>query len=61
VFIAKGKEDALATRNLVVGESVYGEKRVSVQEPATDPGAHSLLIFSYDFKNYFNPGNFLLI
>lgn len=27
----KGKEDALATRNLVPGESVYGEKRVSVK------------------------------
>lgn len=32
VFIVKGKEDALATRNLVVGESVYGEKRVSVDD-----------------------------
>ncbi|XP_039127264.1 rRNA 2'-O-methyltransferase fibrillarin 2-like isoform X1 [Dioscorea cayenensis subsp. rotundata] len=31
VFIAKGKEDALCTRNLVSGESVYGEKRVAVQ------------------------------
>ena len=30
VFLARGKEDALVTRNLVVGESVYGEKRVSV-------------------------------
>jgi len=34
VYIVKGKEDALATKNMVVGESVYGEKRVSVQ---TDP------------------------
>ena len=32
VFIVKGKEDALATKNMVVGESVYGEKRVSVDE-----------------------------
>ncbi|MCP9264791.1 Fibrillarin [Dirofilaria immitis] len=31
VFIIKGREDALGTRNLVVGESVYGEKRVSVE------------------------------
>ncbi|VDK62192.1 unnamed protein product [Onchocerca ochengi] len=31
VFIVKGKEDALGTRNLVMGESVYGEKRVSVE------------------------------
>lgn len=32
VFIAKGKEDALVTTNMVVGESVYGEKRVAVEE-----------------------------
>lgn len=31
VFIARGKEDVLATRNMVVGESVYGEKRMSVE------------------------------
>lgn len=31
IFIARGKEDALVTRNLVVGESVYGEKRVAVE------------------------------
>lgn len=31
VFVAKGKEDALCTKNMVPGESVYGEKRVSVQ------------------------------
>ncbi|CAL9085313.1 unnamed protein product, partial [Musa textilis] len=31
VFVAKGKEDALCTKNVVSGESVYGEKRVSVQ------------------------------
>lgn len=30
----KGKEDSLATRNMVVGESVYGEKRVSVEDEA---------------------------
>lgn len=33
VFIAKGaKESLLVTKNLVPGESVYGEKRVSVEE-----------------------------
>eukprot|EP01018_Ginkgo_biloba_P027294 Gb_33899 [translate_table: standard] len=31
VFIAKAKEDALVTKNMVTGESVYGEKRISVQ------------------------------
>jgi rRNA 2'-O-methyltransferase fibrillarin len=30
VFIARGKEDALCTRNLVPGDSVYGEKRIAV-------------------------------
>lgn len=35
MFIARGKEDALVTKNLVVGESVYGEKRVSVEEGET--------------------------
>ncbi|TKR60563.1 hypothetical protein L596_027792 [Steinernema carpocapsae] len=37
VFIVKGKEDALATKNLVPGESVYQEKRVSVQETGDTP------------------------
>ncbi|KAF5201677.1 rRNA 2'-O-methyltransferase fibrillarin [Thalictrum thalictroides] len=31
VFLARGREDALVTRNLVPGEAVYGEKRVAVQ------------------------------
>jgi len=31
VFVARGKEDALVTKNLTPGESVYGEKRISVQ------------------------------
>ncbi|KFD69252.1 hypothetical protein M514_04544 [Trichuris suis] len=30
--MARGREDALVTLNLVPGESVYGEKRVSVEE-----------------------------
>ncbi|KAK7433855.1 Small subunit processome complex component [Stygiomarasmius scandens] len=30
IFIAKGKEELLVTKNLVPGESVYGEKRISV-------------------------------
>ena len=32
VFICLGKEDDLVTKNLVPGESVYGEKRVSISE-----------------------------
>ena len=31
VFITRAKEDALCTRNMCPGESVYGEKHVSVQ------------------------------
>lgn len=30
VFIARGKEDLLVTKNIVPGESTYGEKRISV-------------------------------
>lgn len=33
MFIARGKEDALVTLNLVPGEAVYGEKRIAVEEP----------------------------
>jgi len=35
VFIAKGKEDALVTKNLIPGESVYGEKRIAHEEGDT--------------------------
>ncbi|RIA90589.1 Fibrillarin-domain-containing protein [Glomus cerebriforme] len=31
IFVARGKEDLLVTKNLVSGESVYGEKRISVE------------------------------
>lgn len=31
VFIARGREDALVTLNMVPGEAVYGEKRISVE------------------------------
>jgi hypothetical protein len=32
VFVTKGKEDTLVTKNLVPGESVYGEKRILVDD-----------------------------
>lgn len=32
VFVARGKEDALVTKNLVPGNAVYGEKRISAEE-----------------------------
>ena len=31
VFVLRGKDDALVTKNLTPGESVYNEKRVSVE------------------------------
>ena len=31
VFIARGKEDVLVTKNLVPGEVVYGEKKIVVE------------------------------
>nr|CAB3244965.1 rRNA 2'-O-methyltransferase fibrillarin [Phallusia mammillata] len=31
VFIARGKEDALVTKNLVPGDTVYGEKKIEVE------------------------------
>ena len=35
IFVARGgKEDLLVTKNLTPGESVYGEKRISVDSPA---------------------------
>ncbi|KAI5803845.1 rRNA 2'-O-methyltransferase fibrillarin [Geopyxis carbonaria] len=34
VFVARAKEDMLVTKNITPGESVYGEKRVSVDTPA---------------------------
>ncbi|GJE90696.1 fibrillarin [Phanerochaete sordida] len=36
IFIAKGKESMLVTKNLVPGESVYGEKRISIDGGVDD-------------------------
>lgn len=35
VYILRGKDDALLTKNLTTGESVYNEKRVSVDVSKT--------------------------
>lgn len=35
VFVLRGKDDALVTKNLTPGESVYNEKRVSVEVSTT--------------------------
>lgn len=39
IFIARGKEDALVTRNICVGESVYGEKRIAVESQDKEKAA----------------------
>lgn len=39
VFVAKGKEHLLVTRNIVPGESVYGEKRISIETAAAEGAA----------------------
>ncbi|KAL1785691.1 rRNA 2' [Sigmodon hispidus] len=50
VFICRGKEDALVTKNLVPGESVYGEKRLAaailggVDQIHIKPGAKVLYL-----------------
>ena len=36
VYILRGKDDALVTKNLNPGESVYNEKRVTVEDKATE-------------------------
>jgi rRNA 2'-O-methyltransferase fibrillarin len=36
IFIAKAKESMLVTKNLVPGESVYGEKRISIEGSEAD-------------------------
>ncbi|SPC62718.1 related to NOP1 - fibrillarin [Ustilago sp. UG-2017b] len=38
IFVAEGKEMLLVTKNIAPGESVYGEKRISVQTPAGADG-----------------------
>lgn len=37
VYIARGKEDALVTKNMVPGVSVYGEKRIAVEGAGEAP------------------------
>lgn len=41
VFILRGKDDALCTRNTAPGESVYNEKRVSVEIPSKEEGKNN--------------------
>jgi len=36
VYIARGKEDALVTKNITPGESVYGERRIKIENNESD-------------------------
>ena len=36
IFVAKGKDHLLVTKNLVPGESVYGEKRITIEGAVDD-------------------------
>lgn len=56
VFVARGKEDLLITKNLKPGESVYGEKRISVensQVPSVDGEIDGLTKTEYRVWNPF--------
>ncbi|KAK8917579.1 rRNA 2'-O-methyltransferase fibrillarin [Metarhizium anisopliae] len=55
VFVVRGgKEDGIATRNLTPGESVYGEKRISVDETVkNDDGTSSTTKVEYRMWNPF--------
>lgn len=44
VFVAKGKEQMLVTKNIAPGESVYGEKRISVEVPGSGEDGSSMKI-----------------
>jgi len=53
VFIAKGKEDVLVTKNLVPGNTVYGEKKIEVEVPAPDGSANPIQKVEYRSWNPF--------
>lgn len=53
VFIAKGKEHVLATKNLVPGNTVYGEKKIEVEVPAPEGSANPIQKVEYRSWNPF--------
>ncbi|CAG5098784.1 Oidioi.mRNA.OKI2018_I69.XSR.g15973.t1.cds [Oikopleura dioica] len=53
VFIAKGKEDVLVTKNLVPGDTVYGEKKIEVELPAPEGSANPIQKVEYRSWNPF--------
>merc|ERR1712096_110091 len=50
VFIARGKEDALVTKNMAVGESVYGEKRTTVSHVSDVVGPEGM-VYAVEFSH----------
>jgi rRNA 2'-O-methyltransferase fibrillarin len=50
VFVARGKEDLLVTKNLTPGESVYGEKRISVGASANAAGGEDSTPSSIEYR-----------
>lgn len=50
VYIMRGKDDALLTRNTVPGESVYNEKRVSVEVSTLSHNLDQSIFYRQDFK-----------
>lgn len=44
IFIAKGSQEALVTKNLVPGESVYNEKRISIDDRTTGEKVYLIII-----------------
>ena len=45
VFICRGKEDALVTKNMVPGEAIYGEKRINVESVIIKQSSILLYLF----------------
>ena len=53
IFIAKGKEDLLATLNMVPGETVYGETKVAVEDKKIVNGVPETIKIEYRIWNCF--------
>lgn len=50
VFVARGKEDLLVTKNLTPGESVYGEKRISVQTNSEEANGDAAAAITTEYR-----------
>ena len=50
VFIARGKEDALVTLSMAPGDSVYGEKKITVEVNFHE---HMNLMLLFDYADLF--------